>query len=1098
MAVDCVRPGASQRKCANARVARLLCAWLALGQAGRAANPAVTPHTVSDADCTVRFSFPGRTHISRGEVQGVNAPCENVTISWMCEPGRRVKKGDAVIVFDTSRRREELPLKQLDFEASERLLQLEELRLSRDLAALLDEKRRLEADLKVVEASLLSARTKDLNSVALLYENYVLAERNAEAKRAALKQSEELYALGEISKDKRLDARKAAEMADVAVRIPKTEWELAAGKLDRLAIEKLKLQRRQLRARLGLEAVGNAKGTQGVENEVEALRSKIQRRRKGLKDEARRAGRELHKAVRDGADHTPVAWLELSGADGSAVRRVNFLPASARNADGYRPDHGQPFSTERGYGWDRDVTALMTCRADDGEPASTLAVVDGQAAWSCAIADGRYTLKIGLGDEEDWDGPFVRCAGRVLFAEPRIQPGKRPVVEQPVQVEGGRLEIVFGDTCGKALRAPGDGVVTFDRWYEPGMRIWGTDWPLFYFSAPEKFTIQARVHQDLVGLLKAEPRKETRKPRKGRQGRRGGRARRGAPDENGMAESDEPPAPPPSAPEPDPAAPEEETDTQVAEAKNALATARLIILTSNGTTFTGTVTKITTQPVRMSERKLTWYERNVDNVKDKIAREIFIEVPKQDAAGLLLNETVSCTCEIALPAGQFALPVHLAANRENVNYVQEVGTDAPVEVSGFRAGSAFVATRGVRHGMRLLPPALPRAREQDDAFHIGEVIPDERSQIVVKHRVWGRIKEMEPEGARVEEGQVIVTLYSPWLEAEKERFTEDRKKANQRFLEAAEERRVRSVQAALTHQEKVIAEELARNAVRTVAEIDPLVEAKAENRYDIARLNSEHLRDRFEHRRDSGLSIPARIAQTRYDAKSAEIDATQKHLDLVAAERKLDWIAKLTARAEWQDAVEDLGLREGSMTIARMQEKVAGMKSKLELDRALEGSYWERRFEENKYVRAPRAGRLFYLKGWNDHTQSITTFQKDSLVWSGIPIAEVLDMSKLAFKAELPEALYGKIAPGMAVTVEFPQFNRRQVKGHVSDLGRRFYLPSEAVDEEHGEQALGSRRVFEVVVDFQPPPDLQQQLTPGTKGRLRIMQQAAAPQRSAQ
>jgi len=1064
----------------------LASAWPARGDTPVA--PVVPPYSVGQDARVVRFRFSGRTHIRRGDVEGITAPCKDVSVAWICGDGKRVKKGDRVVLLDTSERLREMTMSKLDYEAAKRQLELQEMKLATQLTRMLEQKAALEAELRVAQASLASAKARDLAKEALLEENYILAERTATAKQAALKQREDLYELGEISREELLEARMAAELAQAGTLIPKIEWELAAGKIDRLAITKLRLREKELKVKLGLPVPGHASdGPQGIESQIEALRRKIERRREGVREETRRARRELHKAIRDSADHTPLTWLELSDPAGDVVRKVNFLPAGAKNAAGFLPDHGARFSTERGYGWDTDLSAMLFERDKTGEPDATVAVIEGQAVWQCRLPNGTYGVRVGLGDRDDWDGPLVRCGATVLYSEPRIKEKSYPVAEGTATASSGIVRVVFGDTCVKSLRAPGAGLVTFDAWLEPGRRVWGTDWPLAYYGAPEKFRVRARVHQDLVGLLKAAPQPKTDR---GRRRGRAGRKRR-APSAGGRtpgpAEDGEPvPGPEPSVRPTVPAAPaakEAPVSAEVAAAKRALATCTVRLTTAAGLACTGTVEKITTQPVRLSDRKLAWGEQNEQDAKDKIARELFLTLPAGAAKTLLLNETVECLCEIELPHAMFVVPVHLVSVRQNQCYVQEAGTKTVREISGFRVGAEFVAVAGLTAGMQLVPPSAER-KPRAEQFFAGHVIANERSEVVAYRRIWGRIKELLPEGTFVEEGQTVVTLYSPRLESEKERFAEQRKKANQRFLEAAEERRLKNVQASLDHRGKVIAEELARNDVRVAVAVDPLVATRAEHKSQIAQLKRAHRARRYEHLAESGAAIPARVAAAEYAADLAAIEEQRKRIERSAALRKMDWGAVVMARAAWQDAVADLGLRESSIMLARLEEKVAGMRSKLELERALEGNRWERRFDQHKHVRAPRAGRIFYLKGWDDHAEAMTTFQKDSLVWGGVPIAEILDMSKLSFRAEVPEDVYPEVRPGLPATVVFPQFNHRRVSGTVAELGRRLYVPAEAVDEEYGKQALTSRRVFQVIVDFNTPEDLQRQLTPMTKGRL--------------
>ena len=1054
--------------------------------------PVVEPFVVGSLPGVIDFTFTGRTQVSRADVKGVTSPCKDISIEWMCESGTLLKKGDPVMTFSTRKLLREIPAKRLQFTVAEKQHALSELRLKEEMDRLLEEKEKLVAELKVVRATLVAAQTIDQSQVALLKENLVLAERNAHDRLTGLKKNQELFDLGQIAKEKLLDAEVSAKLAQVATIIPRIEWEIAAGKIDRLAIANLKLRAKRLEIQLGLSEERSGNGTHGIESKIKALESKIAMTRKGLADEAKRSRRELHKAIRDSADHTPVTWIEILDREGSVLRKVSFQPSDATAPAGFQVDTGQPFTEDRGYGWDRDVSSLMVKRSDDGKETSGLAVIEQQAVWQCRLDSGLYKLRIGLGDAVDWDGPLVRVGEEVIFYEKRLKEGQYEVAEKELEISGDALAVRLGDTCQKAIRAPGRGIISFDHWLETGTTVRWTEWPIFYYSDPEQFRVHGRVHQDLVALLKAAPPKEPRALPGGRGGGRrmhgGARSRpTGSPGRGGGHMRGPAPAAPTTKADGDQAAAPDSTEAKVAEAKSKLASSKVGMTTPGGKELQGEVERISTQPVTLSSGKLSWFEREEDSVKDKIARQVFIRPPKEGAADLRLNETLECRCELQVPSGVFVLPGHLVADGGEMTHVRKAGSASLTEVVGFRIGPRFVALTGVGEADRLVPPGATGDRDRTEQ-HVftGEVVPGERTKVFMNGRGWGRIKEMVADASSVEEGQLIITLYDPRLESGKEEREERRKKANQKFLEAAEERRLKNVQAGLDHRAKVIAERLARNKVRATSELDPLVITRAENDSRVAAISRDHRVGRFALLKRSGLAFPSRLKPAEYEAELAELEALRKRVALIAATRKLDWVATIAARAEWLDSVDALGLREGAMLLARQEEQVARMKARLELEQTLEGDRWERRFEKIKNIKANASGRIFYLKGFNDHTRTISVIQKNFMVWGGLPIAEILDMSKLSFRAELPEDLYNEVALGMKLTIEFEQLNHRRLEGEVSDLGKRFYLPKEAIDEEHGEQSVSSGRVFLATLNFSPPPDLQKVLTPGTKGRVHV------------
>jgi hypothetical protein len=127
-------------------------------------------------------------------------------------------------------------------------------------------------------------------------------------------------------------------------------------------------------------------------------------------------------------------------------------------------------------------------------------------------------------------------------------------------------------------------------------------------------------------------------------------------------------------------------------------------------------------------------------------------------------------------------------------------------------------------------------------------------------------------------------------------------------------------------------------------------------------------------------------------------------------------------------------------------------------------------------------GHHFYKTGWNDQAHTVTKIGKDFLVWGGLAIAEILDMSQLAMEIELPEGMYARIEKGDRVDVGFDHYPGVLVPGIVERVGRSFKVPEDMRDTRHGEQTVSMNRVFTAVVRYSPPGELADELVPGTKG----------------
>jgi multidrug resistance efflux pump len=174
------------------------------------------------------------------------------------------------------------------------------------------------------------------------------------------------------------------------------------------------------------------------------------------------------------------------------------------------------------------------------------------------------------------------------------------------------------------------------------------------------------------------------------------------------------------------------------------------------------------------------------------------------------------------------------------------------------------------------------------------------------------------------------------------------------------------------------------------------------------------------------------------------------------------------------------------MLVERRADRVGGLQSRLRLAQALDGNSWEARFRRVKDLRAPTDGRLFYLPGWNDQSEQQQKYQKGFSVWGGATVAEVLDMSHLAFRAELGEPEYRRVKPGQRVDIVFPQFNARRVPGVISAIGHALYVPKDQLADNAAGRAAAASRVFNLTVDFTPPSDLAELLVPDTKGVVEL------------
>ena len=1039
----------------------------------------------------VPITFSGVVELERPDVVTLLPICRNLIIAWVCQDGHVIRKGDPVIICDTKYLQREAAVKEYEWHTAVAQLEREELRLQSELATLQEEERTLEAELGVTQAALNRARHVDEDQVALLK-----AEHERDAQRAAdlrrdLKAREELFALGELAAEELTQARLATVKAENTTRLSRLKWKRTSVRIDDLEVAKLELAEQKLLMQLGRHEAVGAKASadapkRGMARRIEALERQIERERGKNQAALDRARKEHHDAVRDAFDCTPLSFVEvLDPETKQPVRRFTFRPSDAEAPEGYVVDDGSEFDAERGHGWDRDLRQSVHLR-DKGEPLQQgVALVRGRAVWRCELPDGEYLLRLGMGDAVDWHGPLVRRDGQVLFWVDHL---KEPqVVEQTITITGGQLALVCGDELEKVMRAPGDGVAWPQPWLSIGRRIGWDAWPLAYFCPPEKYKVQALVRQDMVGLLKAIPIADADD----------------AEDADASGEADETESGDQTSPttqadsaatQPDevsttqPAAADEPSDGQslaslrIAAARQSVTTSDVEMVTGSGLNFNGQVCLIDTTPVKITRGAPMWWWGDEPEGQDLIARQVYIKPDAEDVTKLRLGETVTCRVWIQPGPDMHVLPVHMVAEGQKRFVVTLADDRREVEVEGFRVGQHFFVTGGWTDDTPITAPVgvVAEQRDQRRRFN-GQVVAGERVDVGIPH-YWGRIKEMVDDGSYVEKDQQIITLYNPKLEVERDKIKEQKVKAEQEYLVAIEQRRVKTVQAQVEHSEKVIDERRARLELRVLTEKDPIQLATARSSAGQAELEAKHRSESYRLYRDSGKLRAAEVETARVLAARAEAAQQRAHIDQVAAMHQSDWLAVSDAHGVWLDTVDALSLREIALRIVRKEEKVSRMKSELSFQQAMEGGWRERVFDRIKDIKAPACGRIFYLTGWNDQARARTKIKKDFVVWGGLPIAQILDMSQLGMEAELPEDLYDQIVKGTEVMVGFAEYPGVEVTGVIDEIGKSFYRPEDEMDTAHGDRAVSLRRVFEITVRFSPPARVADRLVPGTKG----------------
>ena len=1070
------------------RVARLIVIAVAFGavSGGRANVPPPSQKPVHPAP----IYFTGVVHIDRPDVTGLNAPARDLLVQWKCQDGQAVKRGDPIVTFDNALLVQQVVLRELDLRIAEATLQHQDLKLADELEQLLEEQALLRTDLAVARAALAKARSIDPEQVALLRAEYDKQVQQAKVLLREERNKQELVDLGDLAMDELVMARLATKKSQGQAALKHLAWQRQSTRIDSLNVARLEMKERTLLLKLGDDdqvvatdvtdaadappaTTGPTSDKRGIARRIDARQGRIERERTKNEASLNRARKQLHDALRDAYDHTPVNFVEVLNVDtDEPVRRIAFSLADKSVPDGYETDQGATFDAERGYGWDRDLGDLVH-RRDKGEPLQAgVLLVRRQATWRCNLPNDRYKLRIGVGDAVDWHTPIISHNGTVIFVAEHLQNWQ--VIEHEAEVTDGMLTLVCGGELDKVIRAPANGVAKGQPWIDIGDRIRWKDWPIAFYSDPAKFKVQALVRQDMVALLKATEPDGDDAPKDEESNAEDEpsivqESGAGEGEELRTVDSGQPTAASPHA------------SLRRAEARSDVATSLVSLITPDGVAFDGQVESIDTSPVKMSRDLGGWYWGAEKTGKDLIARQVLIKPGADQVRRLQLGETVQCTAWIKPGDDVVVIPAHMVAEGERRSFVKLEATGKH-EIEGFRVGQHYFVIAGLQRDAELVEPFDVNPDEElDHRKFSGEVVAGKRDGVGIP-RGWGRIKEMVPDGSHVKKGQQIISLYNPWLDANRDKIEEEQVKAREEYLVAMETRRVKTVRAQLEHDQKVIAEGETRVNLRAIQEQDPIELERARAAWDQLRLQADLYGSR--HARLLTIQGPSRsaLAAARVKADKAVASLTRARIDLIAASRQGDWLKINEARRTWLDAVDALSLRESALQIVRQEEQVARMAAQMRLQNAIEGDRWQRRFEANKNIKAPTTGRIFYNTGWNDHVQARTKIMKDFVVWGGLPIADILDMSQLGMKSELPQHLYAEIEVGSEVMVGFGQYPGVQVEGIVDEIGMAFFVPEEASDEDHGDQSVNIRRVFNVTVHFSPPPALAHQFVPGTKG----------------
>ncbi|MFP6905408.1 MAG: hypothetical protein VCG02_09345 [Verrucomicrobiota bacterium] len=509
----------------------------------------------------------------------------------------------------------------------------------------------------------------------------------------------------------------------------------------------------------------------------------------------------------------------------------------------------------------------------------------------------------------------------------------------------------------------------------------------------------------------------------------------------------------------------------------AVARRRLELQDSTGAWIPGGRVTITDDPVVFFPSKT---DNELDGAdqrpEERTAREITVEVPAESSSRFAFAAHVRCRAVAEPVKDAVVVPAYLVEQGGDGLYIQR--NDELVKVLGHRYDQHFILSEGLVPGEHLDPPVASHSGAKVHRY-TGEVVSGSAVPMVVRTRSWARIEDLIPHGSRVAKDDLVITLYRP---KENEKAVKAEAKAvaaETRFLEAADKQQAVFLEETSLHAQAVEEEKLAGDRVSENRRQDLATLASA---HEAARSAEEELKVLIQRVAKLAGKESTRIAYEDYRRRRdvLELQARSRKLDVVKAFRRADYTYHLADRQDWRRARKELALREAKLALSLEREEVLIQRARSLLEDDVEDRTISRDFETMRFLRAPADGHVFYLKGYNDLAKRNERIDKEFIVWQGLTVAQILDMSRLSFRVSLPESYYYRIHVGMELPIELEDFGDRILTGRIVTKGRTLYRPRE--DRSRDTEAIGLNRIFDVTLSFAVSEDLRDRLRPGLRG----------------
>ncbi len=1028
--------------------------------------PATPPAVVVD--------LPALVEADRVQAKSFPASGPGLIVTRLAEEGVAVRAGEPLVEFDPTIAEDTIASQWAERLTAEVQLERERLSLARERQDLEQERIAARAERASVIAQLAALGRDTASRLSELHAAVDQAELAIGSASRAAKRTQAKSAIGLISEEQARSADHAARRAELERTRTAAEWQVERDRDRSLDRARLEAQLRAVDLRLGVEASVTAAATstsaaiaidESVETGISGFTARIRQldswreSRLGWASEALRSADDgFRTALRTARDGTPLDALELIPAGSlTPALRVRFRPADTKDEPGWAIDRGEPLTGAAPFGWSEDAQ-LTPLHALDGDAASaksrgastpprggrgrnrapnlsgmsvggsvSAALLAHAGSWTARVADGDYDLHLCLGDRSDWDGILVRCdavtstsSGDLIACRQRIEAGKPETIVQRIQVRGGGFTLRFGDGR-KAVRATGPGIMLLGRRVRVGMKTDTGSSPVALLVEPQALRLNARAPID-VGLLLAKD--------------------RGNP------------------------------------------TVRAEALLPGRAPLSVTVANVGSKPVGRRTGPFGWEDAGEGNDQDLVFREVLAALSPGDALSLRSRATATLRLTLTPAPGTVAVPAHLVGRRGDERWIRAGRT--PQTVIARTAGIWALVVTDLAPGVRIRepgePPTAAAAAALDEARNpgfSGEVVSGVAVKVLARE-VWGQVQEQVADGTDVAMGDQVMLLYNPWLERQKDSIDRERRESARRLNEALDNRRKKLEESAARRREAAESEmrERATAIARSYPAEDLPVRRAAE---DLARAEAARAEDLRRRTAAMTTAAPVELARTAAAVGAAQARAERSALERSSAARGATLPELLEARSGWREALGLLDAREAQGAVDQAQ-------ASAEVSRALLSSQWNWSsrwaddFERERRIKAPVAGRLYWLTGWNGQVNAMTKFARDMWVWQGIAMAEIVDLSDLAFSAEVPEAFYTRLRSGDQAVVRLTGNADLRLPCTVTAKGEVLTPPKDLKNA--GTQVVADTRVFTVRLRLPIPAEMTGKVQPGMRGAV--------------